>query len=216
MYKLSVQAAHTHIRRALDELVSVEDIGMLACPDSLDLHRLAEGFLSEAAVKVHENAPALLLDGVKAVEGVDFEASLEDGAVTIVMKKDTVRMASLKMSDSPVVVCDLVPEDSAEGRKQLNRYVRGVYDDPRVVLAKQWAADHRPIFIYYSTEQDTMPEISLEYVPYPHLKDSVVEICPRLEHAVLNEVTAMVLDAVSEHEKAALYRTRSQENMEGK
>ena len=216
MFQLSVQAAHSYVRRVLDELVSAESIGMLGCLDSVDLHRLVEGFLVEAAVRVHNNAPAILLDGMSAMNGEDYEASLADGVITITMLKDTIRMASIKVEDSPIVVCDLIPEDSAEGRKQLNQYVRGVYDDPRVVLAKQWAADHRPIFKYYSTEQETMPGISLEYVPYPNLIESVVSICPRLEYAVLNEVAAMVLDALSEHDKAVLYRTKAKEYMEGK
>lgn len=215
MYQLSVQSAHSYVRKVLDELVSVDDIGMIADPDSVDLHRMVEGFLMEAAVKVHENAPSMLLNGQRAVLGEDYDASLNDGVITITMLQDTIRMASLKVGESPIV-SDLIPEDSAEGRKQLNSYVRGVYDDPRVVLAKQWAADHRPVFKYYSTEETELPDISLEYVPYPIIKDSIILICPRLEYAVLNEVTAMVLDGLSEHDKANLYRTKAKEYMVSK
>lgn len=216
MFQLSIQAACSYVRRVLDELVSVEDIGMLASPDAVDLHRMVEGFIEEAAVKVHNIAPSLMIDGVKAVAGEDYKAELKNGAIVITMLRDTIRMASIKVADSPYVVSDLIPEDSAEGRKQLNRYTRGVYDDPRVVLAKQWASDHRPVFIYYSTESNTVPEINLEYVPYPFLVESIVEVCPRLEYAVLNEVTAMVLDGVSEHDKAAMYRAKATAYLEGK
>ena len=216
MYQLSVQAAHAYVRRVLDELVSTEDIGMLASLDSVDLHKQVEGFLVEAAVRVHEKAPSMLLEGERAIIGKDYDASLNDGVITIIMLKDTIRMASIKVADSSMVVSDLIPEDSAEGRKQLNKYARGAYDDPRVVLSKQWSADHRPIFKYYSTEQDSLPEIFLEYIPYPSMCESVVAIAPRLEYAVLNELAAMVLDAISEHDKATLYRTKAKEYMEGK
>lgn len=215
MLQLSVQAAHAYVRRVLDELVDLEDIGMLVSSDAIDLRNLTEGMLPEAAVKVHNRAPSILLEGVSAIAGQDYRATMENGVITIEMLKDTIRLASIIVEGSPVV-SDPIPEDSAEGRKQLNSYTRGVYDDPRVVVAKQWAADHRPIFKFYSTEAASLPGIQLEYVPYPALEESSVPVSPRLEYAVLNELAAMVLDSVSEHDKAALYRTKANEYMEGK
>jgi hypothetical protein len=244
----------------MDELTSVEEIGMIVSPDAVDIHRLIEGNIVEAAVKVHTQAPAIMIDGVKGVHGKenDFVAEVsKDGVITITMQKDTVRIASVKAVDSEVVVCDVIPEDSAEGRKQLNKYVRGVPDDPRVVLQKNWSTEYRPVFKYYTIQNVPMaasdmsenPDIDIEgnapgvdiegtippsdndipsidiegsnpvelyYVPYPMINESVVEICPKLEYAVLNELTAMVLDSLNEHDKAALYRDKSLKYMEGK
>ena len=189
---------------------------MLVDADAVNLQRLVSNSIVEAVVKTHQGAISLLIDGKTGVLGEDYTAELgENGVITITMLKDTLRVASLQAGDSSVVVSDLVPEDSAEGRKQFNKYVRGVSDDPRAVLQKRWSEPYKPVMKYYSTEEPTCPEIHLEYVPYPVLDESVISISHQLEYAVLNELTAMILDSVKEHEKAGIYRAKSQAIMKG-
>lgn len=216
MVQLSISAACSYVRKMLDELVSVEEIGMIASPDGIDLHRLVEGAIVEAVIRTHTKAPSFFIDGVKGEDGVDFETLVtDDNVMVITMKTDVVRIASVKASDSNIVVCDLIPEDSAEGRKQLNNFVRGVPDDPRVVLQKAWNADYRPILKYYTcSDSKDVKSVDLYYVPYPSIDETIVMVCPKLEYAVLNEVLAMVLDSLNEHEKAELYRNKVKENME--
>ena len=216
MYQLGVNAACAFVRTALDELTTVEEIGFLVDADAVNLQRIVENCIVEAVVRTHQNALPLLIDGVEGVDGVDFDAKYEnDGSVTITMLQDTLRIASVRTSDpiSPVV-CTLVAEDSPKGRMQMSKYTRGVYDDPCVVLAKVWNDTYQSILRYYSV--DGKPEIYVEYIPYPVITDSMVNISARLEYAVLNEIVAMVLDSVNEHQKAALYRAKSQAIMEGK
>lgn len=213
MIQLSISAACAYVRKVMDELISVEEIGMLVSPDAVDLHKLVEGSIVEAAVKVHNLAPSVMIDGILGTAGTDYETSLTEKVLTITMKKDTIRIASVKASDSSIIVSDLVPEDSAEGRKQLDKYVRGVPDDPRLVLAKVWAGDNLPVLKYYTTEET---EVELYYVPYPEIEETIIMICPKLEYAVLNEIAAMVLDILGEHEKAAIYREKANKYMEGK
>lgn len=216
MYQLSISSATSFVRTALDELATVEEIGMLVDVDAVNLQRLVSNSIIEAVVKTHQGAISVLIDGETGISGEDFTAELGDnGVITITMLKDTLRVASLQAGDSSVVVSDLVPENSAEGRKQLNKYVRGVSDDPRVVLQKRWSEPYRPVMKYYSTQEQTCPEMTLEYVPYPFLDESVVLICHQLEYAVLNELTAMILDSVKEQDKAAIYRAKSQAIMKG-
>ena len=217
MYQLSIISAASFVRTALDELETVEEIGLLVDADAVNLQRLVTNSIVEAVVKTHQGAASVLVDGNIGVLDEDYTAELEDnGVIVITMLQDTLRVASIQAADSPVVLTDIVPENSAEGRKQLNRYVRGVSDDPRVVLQKRWSEPYRPVMKYYSTEEDTCPDIILEYIPYPILNEAVIDICPQLEYAVLNELTAMVLDSVNQHEKAALYRAKAQAIMEGK
>lgn len=232
MFQLSISAACAYVRKVMDELTSVEEIGMLVSPDAVDIHRLVEGAIVEAAVTIHNQAPAIMLDGRLAVADSkdsqgktienDYAASIDDeGVMTITMHADTIRIASVKASDSGYVVCDLLPEDSAEARKQLDKYVRGVPDDPRVVLQKTWASEYCPILKYYTfgslkagSTSDTR-SVEIHYVPYPKIDETIVEICPKLEHAVLNELVAMVLDSLNEHDKASLYRAKAKAYMEG-
>lgn len=237
MYQLSISAACSYVRRVLDELTSVEEIGMLVSPDAVDIHKLVEGAIVEATVKVHNNAPSIMIDGkVAEPDTVDADGNIiqkdygtaidKNGVMTITMHTDVVRIASVKANDSDIVVCDIIPEDSAEGRKQLNKYTRGIPDDPRVVLQKKWAGSHTPILKYYTfsplpkaeAEEEVPDTRSVEicYVPYPVIEETIVEISPKLEYAVLNEITAMVLDSLNEHEKASLYREKSINYMQGK
>lgn len=234
MYQLSINSATSFVRTALDELTTVEEIGMLVDADAVNLQRLVINSICEAVVKTHMDASPSMISGIVATakdamkEEADSEAEVEadpafeveldptSGVVTITMLKDTLRVVSVQAEDSPVVVCNIYPEHSAEGRKQLNKYVRGVSDDPRVVMQKRWSDTYKPILKYYSTEQTTCPEITLEYIPYPVLQDAMVDVSPQLEYAVLNELVAMVLDSVKEHDKAALYRAKSTAIMEGK
>lgn len=213
MIQLSISAACAYVRKVMDELISVEEIGMLVSPDAVDLHKLVEGSIVEAAVKVHNLAPSVMIDGILGTAGTDYETSLTEKVLTITMKKDAIRIASVKASDSSIIVSDLVPEDSAEGRKQLDKYVRGVPDDPRLVLAKVWAGDNLPVLKYYTTEKT---DVELYYVPYPEIEETIIMICPKLEYAVLNEIAAMVLDILGEHDKAAIYREKANKYMEGK
>ena len=234
MIQLSISAAHAYVRKVLDELTSVEELGMLVSPDSMDLHKLVEGFIVEAAVRVHTNAPSHLLDGIVGVIGTDYTAEPEGKVVTITMKSDCVRIASIKAKDSDHVVCDLIPEDSAEGRMQLNSYLRGTYDDPRAVLMKRWEGEYLPVVKYYSLMKEEKEEekeeektdkpataaenpdaaaepiVSVEYIPYPVIDETIIMVSPRLEYNVLNEIAAMVLDAVNESQKAQLYRAKAQ------
>lgn len=218
MFQLSINSATSFVRTALDELTTVEEIGQLVDADAVNLQRLVVNTIVEAVVKTHQGAASVLVDGLKGVMGVDFNAELDDnGVITITMLQDTLRVASIQAGDSPVVLTDIVPENSAEGRKQQNIYVRGVADDPRVVLQKRWSMSYKPILKYYSTEMPQCPKIHLEYIPYPYVgEDGMIDICPQLEYAVLNELTALVLDSVNQHEKASLYRAKAQAIMEGR
>lgn len=218
MLALGINTALLYVRRALDELTDVERKGMLGASDDNDLKKLVEGHLSEAAVRIHLSAPSVMLDGVMGELGEDYTATLDSKVVTITMNKETIRVASIQMADSDYVISDFIPEDSAEGRKQLNKYVRGIPDDPRVVLQKKWAGENLPVLKYYTTNLESLgnDSISVEYIPYPYLKDHVIHICPRLEYAVLNELTAMVLESLSLNDKAAAHRAKAQENIQGK
>lgn len=216
MYSLTVKGAFAYVRRAIDELISADEIGHLVEPDALDLHRLVEGAMVEAVVKAYSLAPGLTLEGETAVKGEDYELELEDGVVTISMLTPTARVVSVQCKDSEVLLSDLIPENSAESRKQLNKYIRGTYDDPRLVLLKQWKADNMPRMRYYTTTLDENElDFNIEFLPYPVLEEGVVKIASRLEYAVLNFVVASVLDSYKEFDAADRFRVKAKEYMEG-
>ena len=215
MKQLEVGTAYQFVQNVLDELTNTSEAVDLAS-DTTDIEKLVEGALVEAVVTTHMGALAVLVDGVVGEDGSDYESDLsEDGVVTVTMMNDTLRVVSVQAKDSAEVVVDIFPENSPEARKQLNKYTRGVYDDPAVVMQKRREEDYKPVLKYYSTEQDSCPEMTVEYIPYPVLDEGSVKVCPKLEHAVLNEVAAMVLDAVNESQKATIYRAKAKSMMGG-
>jgi hypothetical protein len=216
MYQLTVKSALSYVRKALDELTSVEDIDMLVGPDALDLSKIVEGYMTEAVIKTYAAASAVLLEGVMA-EDDDAAYSLTDKVITITMNVPVAKILSVKCSDSDVIVSELIPEDSAEGRKQLDKYVRGTYDDPRVVLQKKWNGDHMPILKYYTTEKTPLVEgdVEVEYLPYPELVEGVVQIAPRMEYPVLNNIVAMVFDSLNDPTRAEFFRNKAKEYLGG-
>lgn len=217
MFPLTVKGALAYVRKAIDELTSVEDIGMLVSPDAVNLHRLVEGCMVEAVLKTYAQAPAESMEGVVAEEESDYKLlGLKDGVVTISFETPIARMLSLRCVDSDIIVSDLVPENSAEARKQLNKYVRGTFDDPRVVLQKVWNGDNMPILKYYTTTKEGLDEVSfdIEVLPYPALVEGVVQIAARMEFPVLNNIVALVLDSYAQTELADRFRAKAKEYME--
>lgn len=216
MYSLTVKGAFAYVRRAIDELTTAEEIGHLVDPDAIDLHRLVEGAMVEAVVKAYSLAPSHILEGETAVEGKDYELELKDKVVTISMLTPTARVVSVQCNDSEVILSDLIPENSAEGRKQLNKYIRGTYDDPRLVLLKQWNGDNMPRMRYYTTTKELKDlDFTIEFLPYPVLEEGVVKVASRLEYVVLNFIVALVLDSFKEFEAADRFRVKAKEYMEG-
>jgi hypothetical protein len=215
MYQLSVDAALAHVRKAIDELISAEDIGLLMEPDALNLHKLVAGHMVEAVMNVYSIAPTLLLNGKKAEEGEEFTLSFNEGVATIQMNVPTAKVLALKCSDSEYILSDLIPENSAEGRKQLNEYARGTYDDPRLVLQQVWAGDFLPILKYYSIKDKDSEDVSfdIEYLPYPIMEGGIVEIPQRVEYAVLNTIVAHDLDSYKEFEIADRFRAKAKDSL---
>lgn len=222
MLTLGIDKAHTYILQVLDELKGLE--GMLET-DELDTMKLVKGFIAEAIVKAHKDAPAYLIDGSEAKqkpydekeisenETYDFRVTVADGVANIVMLQESARLASLKASDSPVVVSDYATEDSPIGRMQNNRYVRGTWDDPRLIIKRNWEDTRKPEYLYYSVKGDK-PTFTLEYVPYPQEASASFYVADKLEYAVLNLLASMVLNALSYADKAAIYLAKYQEYLQ--
>jgi hypothetical protein len=212
MYQLSVDTALAYVRKAIDELISAEEIGMLFVPDALNLHKLVDGSLEEATLVTYNAAPSLKLSGIKGVEFEDFEADYgADMVITIRMLKPTAKILYFKHYESEYIISELIPEESAEGRKQLNPYTRGTYDDPRLVLQRQWDGELMPTLKYYSMKDGSFLSVDLEYLPYPILEDGAILVPEQIRYAILNNLVALVLDTYREFDAAEKYRAKAKE-----
>lgn len=228
MKTLSLDSAHKYILQTLDELKNLDNDIMLVDVEGLDTQKLVDGYIIEAVLKAHSDAPSYLIDGVlgevepaEPIEGYEYDYSVgitDDLVANITMLEESARLVSLQASDSNVVVVDHAAEESPIGRMQNNEYIRGTYDDPRLIVKKVWENDKKPEYKYYCvTSKDTT--FTLEYFPYPEISTGVdgfkyVYIADKLEYAVLNLLVGMVLDSLSLHDKANLYKAKYQEYLQ--
>ena len=209
MTQLSLTQAHNYVLQVLDEITSTDETPMLNGSEDFDTLKLTEGYLPEAIIKAHKDAPSFVVDGVVGEEGADYEVNWLDKVGHLRMLTEAIRVVSVKAEDSPVVVSDYSTEDSPIGRMQNNKYVRGAYDDPRLIVKKVWANDRQPEFYYY-TAKEASTTLQVEFIPYP-TDSSNADIADKLEYAILNLTASMVLDALSLHDKAVLYKNKYQE-----
>ena len=189
---------------------------MLVEIDELDTMKLTEGYIVEAVLKAHKDAPAHIVEGLVGMVGEDYSVDFDENdksVATIKMLQPTARLASLKASDSHVVVVDPIAESSPIARMQNNKYVRGTYDDPKLIVKSVWKQAYCPEYAYYSVMSDKAT-FKVEYIPYPELMGGSVQISSKLKYAVLTLLVAMVLDALSYPDKANIYKAKYQEYLQ--
>lgn len=206
--KLYLTDAQKFVRSRLDEISQTDSDMMLSTVDDRNLNKTVEECIEEAIRYIHLNAPVQMLeptyslkneDGETASEDKVYVYEIEDGVVTVsVREMDLLRLVYFKAGDSNITITRTVPEDSPEGRMQLNEYVRGRSDSPILVLL-QGSDTYRPTYKYYSTTATDSFPFSCGVYEVPESKTDETgdyyEISTRLELAVLNQLTAMVLQS---------------------
>lgn len=147
-------------------------------------------------VEVNEGEPSRTFDQ----EWYKYTILLYDNKIPML------RLISLQMSDWTRPIQTLVNEDSAEYRKQRNRYLRGTNTKPIGALVR---IAGRPAIELYSCTSNTATLTHFEYVPEPELLPAVspdhVEICEPLKYPCLNQITAHVLRSIGMVQEAAQY-----------
>lgn len=146
MVTLSATDAISLVRKNLDEQdpnASVMYDADNAWGDNASLDSVIRRTVPEAVNAVNRMADSRLLEGVAAsVSG----ASVSGDVLSFSISQNILRIVAFQAADSPVVLGDWVEEYSPEGRKQLDPYVRGTWDDPRLVKVQGGAQSFR----YYS------------------------------------------------------------------
>ena len=112
--------------------------------------------LPEAINEIHRIAPVYLLEGDIVGASAILNCSVNDGVLQFTLDDTCIRLAAFRAADSSIVVTDVIPEASAEGRKQLNKYIRGTYDNPKLV--KIQGKGGPMTFRYYSLKDDSFKD----------------------------------------------------------
>lgn len=215
MVTLSPSDAVALVRKNLDEIAP--NGSAMYDPDNTygdnaSMDDIIRRNLPEAINAVNTAAPAQLLEG-KSVSASNPSVS-SDGVLSFSLPEGSrfLRLVAFQASDSPIVVTDVLPEASGEGHKQLNRYIRGRYDRPRLVLLQ--GRHTEPEFKYYSLRENTADPasaISQLYIIQEQLYTSDAtgyDISRRLRQNIIDWLTGKVMETYND-QRAQLYYQRA-------
>ena len=223
MVNLSTATAITLVRKNLDEAGLNESV-MYGDEnnDNLSLDDIVKKNLPEAINAVHLYAPVSLLEG----ELYQFKSSgsrptgetigiTSDGVLSFSPSSDSdfLRLVAFQAVDSPIVITDVLKEASPEGRKQLNSYIRGRYDRPRLVRLQGKTTP--PKFNYYTLREETVAAISnpasavasFIFVKEQFYSASATEykISRLLRQNIIDWLTGMVMETYSNQSAQSFY-----------
>lgn len=206
MKEVTVSDAIGHVRRCLDELEPNGSAMMGADMDNAAIDIITAKCLPEAIEYIHRSAPLTVLDGLTAGRE-DMEVTVEGLVVTVRMLVEIDRLLYIKSSDSEHMVTSAVEEDSPYARMQLNRYTRGTFDNPAVVLVRTESSGLMPSYRYYSLkEQDPAPVFSVGYIPHQgNQHQQSYMVADAAVNMMKYQLTGMVLSSYGEYERAKIY-----------
>ena len=199
MTTITPAAAVVLVRKNLDELDPNGSV-MYSGEDNTSLDDIIKRMLPEAINMVHLAAPVQMLEGK---QGTISNPSVTDGVLSF-STNNFLRLVSFKASDSDIVITDPIPEASPEGRKQLNPYIRGRYDRPRLVRLQ--AQDS---FKYYSLKASTTAAdavsvfLVVEEQTYNNEGD---EISYRRRQNIIDCLTAKVMETYNDQRAQSFYQ----------
>ena len=205
MKVLSKIDIYNKVRALLDETAENDADFILTDKDSTELNAIIDEVALLSVRNVHLGAPYWMLDG-EPNYATDFEVG-DNLVATLSLPKDFLRLVKVKLPSWSAPVTKVITEDSPEYRMQANKYMRGTVAKP--VCALVLLADGKQgLELYSATETDD--EVSLMILKEPVWSvDGKINICPRLENAIIAQITGQTLLALGENERAQTYLSLS-------
>ena len=228
MITLTPATAIALVRKNLDEIGPNDSIMYTdEYGDNRSLSDIIVKNLPEAINAVQLAAPVTMLEGVNyrfheiaaRPEGESITFT-EDGVLSFSPSGDSrfLRLVAFCASDSDIVLTDSIPEASPEGRKQLNPYIRGRYDRPRLIRLQ--GSGTPPSFRYYTLKDSTVeslgdPRSAIRVFSFvqEQLYDPVAteyEISRLLRQNIVDMLTAIVMETYSMTDRQQFFMQRAQ------
>lgn len=213
MQQLSLSDATALVRKNLDEadpngsVMYTDDDS-----DNSSLDDIIAKNLPEAINAINLTAPVTLIEG-KVLKTAELETEVTDDLVlSFSLPKDSkfLRLVAFKAYDSDFIVTDILGEGTSEGRKQLNKWLRGQYDCPRLVLLND---GEQMSFRYYSmaSHGKYFPIDYFEYVEELTYNKNTTgyDIASRLRQNIIDCLTAMVMEVYSDQRAQYFFQKAS-------
>lgn len=216
---ITVNEAVSIVRKNLDEVGLNDSVMYSENTDNKSLDMVIAMTLPEAINEVHLSSPIEVLEGTDKRGGPFKSIYIADNVLHFSIANDFLRLVAFQAADSGIVLTDIIPEASPQGRKQLNQYIRGTYDRPFLVGIQGQRRERE--FAYYtltSSAYDKSPANAIkrfsyiERLFYSQLATSY-PISSGLKHAVYNHLTGMVLAIYGENQRAEYFFSKANRNI---
>lgn len=214
MREYSLTHISKDVRIVLDQnqvnepLVNIGDIETLALDD------IIKAKVEEAVRRIHQEAPATLLDGA-----YNFGDSLywgEGGAGWVLLPEDFMRLVAFQMSDWRRPLFTAIPVESPKYAMQSSKFsgVRGTAQKPVCAIVPY--AEGKALEFYSCTSEGAQVKLAT-YLPNPMLRvsgdEQYIEICEKCYKSVVYMIGALVATAYSEADKCKLLTELSKETL---
>lgn len=206
----------TAAKVAIDENVSSEPLAALGDLDTLTLDEIIRSKIEDAARLVEEGAAHYLLDAGKPFgASVEWESQEGYGAGRVKLPDDFMRLVTFRMSDWYKPVTEAITEEHPLYLQQSSRYA-GVRGNPeRPVVAITHGAAGQVLEFYSCQAGPGVCVRTARYLPLPKIyKDGgkeYIDLCPKLQRAVVYRLASMACAIVGHSELAALLLGTSNE-----
>lgn len=208
---ITFEQAQEFVRSRIDELSQVESDLLVSTIDDRNLNLTVAKHLPEAIIRVHLDAPVLMVEESVKLEPGNRSVSVKIDKTTGVADisipgVDVLRLVRLQASDSPFIITSPVPEDSPVGRMQLDEFVRGRWDSPILVQQQDSLGTH-PHYKYYSLASgESGATFTIGVFERPkEIEGKGFFVSAALHESVLNYLTGMVLQAYRASDQAQYY-----------
>ena len=215
MYQLTIQESIAAVRKNLDEIGLNESVMYdTQNTDNESLDDIIARNIPEAINRVHLAAPVAMLEGEDFSGGYNSLA-IRDGVLSFSLTADYLRLVAFKAADSAIVITDEIPESSPEARKQLNPFIRGRYDRPRLV--RQQGSHSSPAFSYYSLKSNAynnnpiraIERFSFVREQFYNPDAESYKVSKSLRQNALDTLTALVLAIYGYNDKANYFSEKA-------
>lgn len=200
----SVDTMKAEIRVALDQNMTSEQLFETDDIDTLSLEEIIESKIPDAARAVEVEAPRHLLSGGKNfATSLSWDSAVGYGSGKTVLPDDFLRLVSFQMSDWQMPCTDAILDTDPLYAAQFSRFpgVRGNPQAPVVAISVQPSGSYLEFFSCY--QGSTVYVKRAHYIPIPVIDDGYIDICPKLERAIVYHAAHLVALAVGDANGAA-------------
>lgn len=196
----------------IDENVSSAPLAALGDIDTLTLDEIIRSKVEDAARLVESSAAHHLLDAGKAFgASVEWESEPGYGAGRVNLPSDFMRLITFRMSDWYRPVTEAITEDHPLYGQQSSRYagVRGNPERPVVAITHGAAGQ---VLEFYACQAGPGVRVSVaRYLPLPKVNGGYIDLCPKLQRAVVYRLASMTAAIIGASDLAALLLGTSNE-----